>query len=118
MATDPFLGITLLEAAQAQPEVVINEAIYKLAAMSPLQAADKDLNDPPSTPDDGDRYIVGANPTGDWVGHGFDVALNINGTWHFLEPRPGWTCYVIDEGIYYQFIPGSPTGWSALADAA
>ena len=118
MATEPNLGITLMDAAQAQPEVIFNEAVYKLAAMSPLQALDKDLNDPPSTPDDGARYIVSSSATGDWSGHEFDVALNINGTWHFLEPLPGWTCYVQDEGIYYQFTPGSPTGWVALADAA
>jgi hypothetical protein len=118
MATDPFLGITLMEAAQAQPEVIFNEAIYKLAAMSPLQALDKDLTVPPVTPDDGARYIVPGASTGDWAGHDFEIALNINGTWHFLEPTPGWTCYVIDEGIYYQFIPGSPTGWSAIADVA
>lgn len=118
MATEPFLGITLMEAAQAQPEVVFNEAVYKLAAMSPLQVLDKDTIDPPSDPDDGDRYMMTSAPTGVWSGHAFEIALNINGTWHFLTPKPGWTCYVIDEGIYYQYIPGSPTGWTALADAA
>lgn len=111
MATTPLLGITELEASQAQPEIVINEALRKLEAMSPLQVLDKDTTTPPVSPADGDRYIVPSGATGDWLPHQFDIALNINGTWHFLTPRPGWRAYVEDEGIDYLFTPGSPTGW-------
>lgn len=114
MSTTPLLGITELEANQAQPEVVINEALRKLEAMSPLQAHDKDLTAPPGSPADGDRYIVPAAATGDWIDHTNQIALNINGIWHFLEPIAGWVCYVEDEDLYYQFTPGSPTGWVAM----
>jgi hypothetical protein len=115
MSTTPLLGITELEANQAQPEVIINEALRKLEAMSPLQAHDKDLTAPPGSPADGDRYIVPTGATGDWAGpNQFAIALLINGTWHFLTPIAGWVCYVEDEDLYYQFTPGSPTGWVAM----
>lgn len=114
MSTTPLLGITELEANQAQPEVVINEALRKLEAMSPLQAHDKDLTTPPGSPADGDRYIVPGSATGDWADHANQIALAINGIWHFLQPIPGWICYVEDEDLYYQFTPGSPTGWVAM----
>lgn len=114
MSTTPLLGITEMEANQAQPEVVFNEALRKLEAMSPLQAHDKDQTAPPGTPADGDRYLVPPGATGVWLDHVFAVALYINGTWHFLAPIAGWVCYVEDEALYYQFTPGSPTGWVAM----
>lgn len=113
MSDTPLLGITEMEASQAQPEIVFNEAIRKLEAMSPLQAIDKDLTAPPVSPADGDRYLVPSNATGDWSGRTFNVALNINGVWHYLVPSPGWRCYVQDEGIDYVYTPGSPSGWVA-----
>jgi hypothetical protein len=112
MSLSPLLGITEMEASQAQPELIVNEAIRKLEAVSPLQVLDRDLSTPPASPADGDRYIVGGSPTGDWAGQQNNVALNINGVWHFLTPRPGWLAYVEDEALRYEFIPGSPTGWA------
>lgn len=114
MSTTPLLGITEMEANQAQPEVIFNEALRKLEAVSPLQAHDKDLTAPPASPADGDRYIVGGSSTGVWADHDNQIALAINGAWHFIVPIAGWICYVEDEGLYYQFTPGSPTGWVAM----
>jgi hypothetical protein len=114
MSTTPLLGITEMEANQAQPEVIFNEALRKLEAMSPLQAHDKDLSAPPGSPTDGDRYIIGGAPTGAWANRDGQIALAINGTWHFLAPIAGWICYVEDEALYYQYTPGSPTGWVVM----
>lgn len=114
MSTTPLLGITDMEANQAQPEVIFNEAIRILEAMSPLQAHDQNLTAPPGSPQEGDRYIVPPGATGDWSGHGFAIALYLNGAWKFLTPIAGWICYVEDEALYYQFTPGSPTGWVAM----
>lgn len=119
MATEPNLGITLLEASQSQPEIVINEALYKLAALSPLRVLDKDLTAPPvaaAAPADGQRYIIPEGATGEWAPYVGCVALNINGTWHILVPAAGWLAYVIDEDAYYKFLPGSPTGWVTSGD--
>jgi hypothetical protein len=111
MSETPLLGITEMEAAQAQPEIVFNEALRILEAMSPLQALDKDTTVAPVSVAEGDRYIVPSGATGEWSAHVHAIALNINGVWKYLTPRPGWLCYVEDEGINYLFTPGSPTGW-------
>jgi hypothetical protein len=114
MSTTPLLGITEMEANQAQPEVIFNEAVRMLEAMSPLQAHDKDLAAPPGAPTDGDRYIVPPGATGAWQDHGFAIALYLNGGWRFISPIAGWKCYVEDEALDYLFTPGSPTGWVAM----
>lgn len=111
MSTTPILGITELAAAQAQPELVINEALRKLEAVAQLAALDRDLATPPASPADGDRYIVPAGATGAWSGQQNRVALNISGTWHFLVPLDGWRCWLADEQVYVQYAGGSPDGW-------
>lgn len=46
---------------------------------------DKDLADPPVSPTEGDKYIVAAEATGDWVGKEDNIA-EWNGTeWVFTE---------------------------------
>lgn len=112
MSLTPLLGITELEASQAQPEVTINTALRILEAMSPLQVLDRDLNTPPGSPIDGDRYLVAGAPTGAWTGHTDQIALNLNGTWTFLTPRAGWRAYVEDEDLFIQYVAGSPSGWA------
>lgn len=109
--TTPLLGITELEAAQAQPEIIINLAIRILEAMSPLQVLDRDVSAPPGSPTDGDRYLVPDSASGAWAAHINSVALSVNGEWNYLVPRPGWRCYVEDEDVYLKFAAGSPTGW-------
>lgn len=111
MSTTPLIGIPELEAAQAQPELVVNKALRMLEAMAPLQCIDRDLSAPPGSPADGDRYIVGPMATGAWVGKENQVALNLNGTWVFIAPRTGWRCWVEDESLDVQYSGGSPDGW-------
>lgn len=111
MSTTPILDITEMEASQSQPELVFNEAIRKLEAMSPLIVLDRDLSTPPVSPDDGDRYIVADGGTGDWAGHDGEVALYTGAGWLFLVPRTGWLAFVDDENIYAKYTSDSPAGW-------
>ena len=69
MSATPKLGITFLSAGQAQKEFAVNEGLQllDLAAFPAVEQAG--LNDPPASPVLGDCYIVGASPTGAWVGH-------------------------------------------------
>lgn len=48
------------------------------------------LSTPPSGPVAGDRYLVGASPTGAWVGHTNDIAVYRNSSWSFYTPKAGW----------------------------
>lgn len=59
------------------------------------------LNTPPGTPVNGERYIVGDTPTGDFVGHIDEVAVYLTiGTpgWVFYSPKNGWKAWNIATG--------------------
>lgn len=54
------------------------------------------LNDPPGSPADGDRYLIGTAPTGAWATHAnavvaWNAAL---ATWVYYVPKTGWREYV------------------------
>ena len=47
------------------------------------------LNTPPGSPTDGEFYIVGTAPTGDWAGNANAVVLRNNGAWEFTAAQEG-----------------------------
>ena len=94
MSATPKLGITFLSAGQAQKEFAVNEGfqLLDLAAFPVVEQVG--VNDPPASPVLGDCYIVGASPTGAWVGHALSVAGYTSGGWRYLVPHTGMTVYV------------------------
>jgi len=74
---------------------------------------DKDLSAPPISPVDGDRYIVGATPTGAWTGKTNNIAWYFNAVWNFDVPTEGWQTWIEDENLFY-FHNG--TAWVARSD--
>lgn len=66
---------------------------------------DKDISTPPTSPVDGDRYIVGPSPTIGWIGHTNDIAEYVEATtsWLFLTPGNGWRVHLDDEDALYKF---------------
>lgn len=75
---------------------------------------DKDLSAPPDDPSKGDRYIVGASPTGDWAGHADDIAEWNGSAWIFTTAFEGMITYVMDEDELYEYI----TAWQLLPNKA
>ena len=67
------------------------------------------LNTPPSSPVKGDRYIVGASPTGAWSGKAKNIAWYDGAAWKFDAPTAGWQSYVTADSAYY-FYTG--TAWT------
>ncbi|MGH1420098.1 MAG: DUF2793 domain-containing protein [Hyphomicrobiaceae bacterium] len=102
------LELPYIAAAQAQKHVTHNEAIRKLDAIVQLAVLDRDLSAPPASPNEGDRYIVAATPTGDWENSQGSVAAFQDGAWALLAPRQGWTTWVADEA---QFLVFDGSGW-------
>lgn len=98
MLITPNLQLPYIDVNEAQREVVHNEAIRGLDALVQLAVLDRDLAAPPLSPDDGERWIVAASPSGGWAGHAGDIAVWQDGAWRFYEPRTGWLAYVLDEG--------------------
>ncbi|MEL6297985.1 MAG: DUF2793 domain-containing protein [Pseudomonadota bacterium] len=103
MDTTPNLDLPYIAAAQAQKHVTHNEAIRALDAIVQLSVADRDLDAPPISPDDGARFIVGSSPTGEWAGHAGEVAAWQDNAWLFYAPAEGWLAYVTDEAALVAF---------------
>ena len=99
MSDTPNLKLPYIEAAQAQKHVTHNEALRTLDAIVQLGVLDRDLASPPASPADGDRYLVATGASGDWSGKENQIAVWQDGDWTFLEPCPGWLCWVIDEYV-------------------
>src|SRR5205823_7187676 len=98
MSTSPNLSLDYIDLNAAQREVVHNAAIRELDALVQLAVIDRDLATPPSSPSDGQRWIVAAGATGAWSGHTNRVAAWQDGAWRFYVPRVGWFAYLIDDG--------------------
>ncbi|HEB77636.1 MAG TPA: DUF2793 domain-containing protein, partial [Methylothermaceae bacterium] len=99
MSDTPNLKLPYIEAAQAQKHVTHNEALRALDAIVQLGILNRDLASTPASPADGDRYLVATGASGDWSGNENQIAVWQDGDWTFLEPRPGWLCWVIDEDV-------------------
>jgi hypothetical protein len=110
MATTPRLGMTLVESAQAQKEITINEALTRLDSFVAQSVIDKDLATPPTSPSAGDVYIVAASPTGTWAGKAAQIAF-FDQVWRFLVPYAGLRVWVVDEALDYRF---NGTAWVAV----
>jgi len=108
--TTPILGLAELAAAQLQPNVPVNAALRALEAVAQLTVT-AIANDPPGAPADGVRYIVGAAPTGAWVGHANAIAY-YSGGWLFAMPDSGWLAYVKATSNHQRYSAGSPGAWA------
>lgn len=129
MTVTPHLALPLIAPAQAQKHVTHNEAIALFDALVQLSVLDRDLSAPPGAPADGDRYIVGPSPTGDWSDHAGAVAWFDVNAWRFLAPVAGWIAWVADEALALAWSgsawvpltalnPAEMIGVNATADAA
>lgn len=107
MTTTTNLGITLLEQAQAQKEVTINEAFTAFDALINGTVADKDLTAPPASPVTGVAYLVAPSATGAWAGKSTSIAY-FNQVLRFVTPQTGAHIWVADEGAFYAF---NGTAW-------
>jgi hypothetical protein len=110
MSDSIFLGLPFLEAAQAQKHVTVNEALRRLDAALHLAVIRADLATPPETPDDGARYIIAGEATGDWAGHESEIAAWVDGVWLFLVPLMGWRAYDANAEAFVWF---DGEDWSA-----
>jgi hypothetical protein len=95
--TTPRAGAPLLAANQAQKNVTHNEALYQFDALLCARFLDRDLTTPPSSPADGDTYLVKATGTGAWTGQDGEIAYCADGGWRFYAPFMGIVAYVADE---------------------
>lgn len=101
------LQMDLVESAQAQKEVTINEALVRIDVLLNNGVVDKDLATPPASPAEGTLYIVGSGASGAWGGQEGKLAY-FEQVWHFITPYEGATFWVNDENRLYSF---NGAGW-------
>jgi Protein of unknown function (DUF2793)/C1q domain len=125
MAKTPHLNLRFIAPAQAQKHVTVNESLAALDSLVQCAAIEFHRNDPPSGPSEGDRYVVGSAPTGDWAGKAKALAAWQNGGWEFHTPQPGWRVHNLADGALYVLnaarawmpVAGLPASGAALQNA-
>ncbi len=114
MDDTPNLDLPYLMPAQAQKHVTHNEALRQLDAIVQLSVKDRDLTSPPSTPLDGDRYIVADGGEAEWADQDGAVAAYQDGTWTFYSPNEGWLAWIDDEDI---LLAWDGSSWISAAES-
>ncbi|MCB1450092.1 MAG: DUF2793 domain-containing protein [Nitratireductor sp.] len=84
------LAMPYLLPSQAQKHVTHNEALAVLDALVQPVVHSPPSNTVPAMPEEGDTYIVGSGPEGQWAGHSGEIAVCQDGAWRFLQPLDGW----------------------------
>lgn len=88
MAVEPITGLTYQEAGMLQTDVLQNELLNYFAVWANCSVLGLGTNDPPVSPSNGDRYIVGGAPTGAWATYTGWLAV-FRDAWEFYEPKEG-----------------------------
>jgi hypothetical protein len=114
MPLTPNLSLPFLESGQAQKHVTLNEALGLLDAIVQLAVIGV-TSAPPSEPEEAERHIVGASPSGAFSGHDNKVAAYQDGTWVFLAPQPGWRAWNAGDE---ELLIWSGSEWVALSAGA
>ncbi len=96
MSETEKLNLPLLEPAQAQKHVTVNEALNRLDGIVQLCLEDIGVGTPPAIVEG--AWSVGGGATGDWFGQDGRIAVASNGGWDFVTPRRGWHAFVVAGG--------------------
>jgi hypothetical protein len=99
MSNTSRLNLPLLQSAQAQKHVTMNEALVRLDGLVQLTLVSKTLSTPPATVIDGSCYAVPFGSVNEWAGHDGEIAIGSNGGWDFVIPQRGWRAVILDRGV-------------------
>ncbi len=102
----PRLALPLLQPGQAQKETTHNEALVLLDLAVQASVLAVGTNVPPVAPAAGQAWIVGAAPTGGWLGQPGTIAGWTSGGWRFLVPRDGMAVWSVADGQVARFGDG------------
>lgn len=81
----------------------MSQNMRALDALLSLDVISDAVNTPPSSPNPGDRYIIGPSPTGAWAGNAGKIARFIDGGWEIYEHSVGRRAFVQSNGGLYRW---------------
>ena len=90
----------------------MDENIVKLGFES-RKRINRILSSPPSSPSNGDAYIVGTTPTGLFSGKFANIAIYDRGSWVFITPKSQEVVFNTSDGCDYIY----NNGWSLKLEA-
>jgi len=108
--TTARFALPLLVPGQAQREMYHNEALALLDLLTQTAVEAAGIETPPANPEPGQCWIVGASPSGDWLGRADAVAGWTEGGWRFVAPREGMRLWNVAAREFALFRDGSWRG--------
>lgn len=115
----PNAGIPYVPENTIDPAAGLNDSLRVIDALIQVSVLSIGLTEPPASPQDGDRHIVGADATGPWAGHDLQMAqfVGAGAFWLFYEAgsqvsfiRYESSIYVFDGSWILVTSGGSGTG--------
>lgn len=121
----PRHGLPFLFAGQSQKEMFVNEALARIDLLVHACVVDE-ASQPPSSPEPGQCWLVGAGATGSWSGATGHVAGWSGDAWQFAAPRPGMAIWnssarqrLFHDGSWRRpASPATPTGGTTVDSEA
>ncbi|MHC0053099.1 DUF2793 domain-containing protein [Actibacterium sp. D379-3] len=98
-----ILQLPLVQAAQAQKHVTVNDGLRRLDGLVQLRLKTLGETTPPLTAQDGDCHFVPSGGVNAWAGHAGEIAIRANGGWVFAQPLPGWRAWSIEDAAEVLF---------------
>lgn len=93
------LQLPLLQPAQAQKHVTVNEALMRLDGLTNAVLESVSVTVPPEVVIDGQCWGIPQGATGAWAGQAGRIAVGANGGWVFMAPSRGMRVFVADRGV-------------------
>lgn len=94
----PRLGLPLMQPAQAQKHVTLNEALLRLDGLVSLTLVSASQTTPPTTVTEGSVWAVPPGAVNGWAGQAGRLAIGSNGGWVFVMPQRGWRAHDLETG--------------------
>jgi hypothetical protein len=82
-----------------QEEITVIQKDYN-GSLIYTSVIDKGLNTPPDSPELGDSYFVGNNPTGDWISFSGLMVIWSDNSWYVNIPTKYF--YVVNDSAFYK----------------
>jgi hypothetical protein len=103
--------VTLAEQSQAQKEVTVNEALFRIESVLNAGAVSKSIATRPDNPAPGAVYIIPDNPAWPWTGKTGQIAYWRDSFWSYIIPNRGLLLWVDDEKAHYIY---ANDGWARV----